>query len=202
MQIYYICSNLTLGVQKGASPIVSFRCRFVLMLFCASSWDLLCLPMSPWPRKPNKGTKLVCRDYLEIYHCLLLISFGKSRFKPAAICDQPFVTTASLILTYCYVTFFTTNLWKDCITIIIKSYASLYMYTFCKSYYYADFSIVWFAIPMLINLEDSMDLLMDLINYIETKAKCRHLKKLTCKRTLRQVFVCLRPTPLLGFGVI
>jgi hypothetical protein len=30
----------------------------------------------------------------------------------------------------------------------------------------------------------------ELINYIDTKAKCRHLKKLTCKGTLRQVFVC------------
>jgi hypothetical protein len=28
-----------------------------------------------------------------------------------------------------------------------------------------------------------------LINYIDTKAKCRHLKKLTCKGTLRQVFI-------------
>ncbi len=28
-----------------------------------------------------------------------------------------------------------------------------------------------------------------LINYIDTKAKCRYLKKLTCKGTLRQVFV-------------
>jgi hypothetical protein len=27
-----------------------------------------------------------------------------------------------------------------------------------------------------------------LINYLDTKAKCRHLKKLTPKRTLRQVF--------------
>ncbi len=35
-------------------------------------------------------------------------------------------------------------------------------------------------------------------NYIDTKAKCRHLKKLTCKGTLRQVFVCLKPPPLLG----
>jgi hypothetical protein len=31
-----------------------------------------------------------------------------------------------------------------------------------------------------------------LINFIETKAKCRHLKKFTCKGTLRQVFICLR----------
>ncbi len=38
-----------------------------------------------------------------------------------------------------------------------------------------------------------------LINYIETTAKCRHLKKWTCKGTLRQVFICLRPPPLLGF---
>ena len=28
-----------------------------------------------------------------------------------------------------------------------------------------------------------------LINYKDTKAKCRHLKKLTCKMTLRQVFI-------------
>jgi hypothetical protein len=28
-----------------------------------------------------------------------------------------------------------------------------------------------------------------LINYKDTKAKCRHLKKLTCKGTLRQVFI-------------
>jgi hypothetical protein len=28
-----------------------------------------------------------------------------------------------------------------------------------------------------------------LINYVDTKAKCRHLKKLTCKGTLRQVFI-------------
>jgi hypothetical protein len=30
---------------------------------------------------------------------------------------------------------------------------------------------------------------LGLINYIDTKAKCRHLKKLTCKGTLRQVFI-------------
>jgi hypothetical protein len=28
-----------------------------------------------------------------------------------------------------------------------------------------------------------------LVNYIDTIAKCRHLKKLTCKGTLRQVFI-------------
>jgi hypothetical protein len=38
-----------------------------------------------------------------------------------------------------------------------------------------------------------------LIDYIDTKAKCRHLKKLNHKGTLRQV--CLRPTSLLGFGL-
>ncbi len=38
-----------------------------------------------------------------------------------------------------------------------------------------------------------------LINYIvDTKAKCRHLKQLICKGTLRQVFICLRSPPLLG----
>ncbi len=30
---------------------------------------------------------------------------------------------------------------------------------------------------------------MDYINYKDTKTKCRHLNKLTCKRTLRQVFI-------------
>jgi hypothetical protein len=34
---------------------------------------------------------------------------------------------------------------------------------------------------------------------IESNAKCRHLKKFTCKGTLQQVFICLRPPPLLGF---
>jgi hypothetical protein len=33
------------------------------------------------------------------------------------------------------------------------------------------------------------------IRLIESNAKCRHLK-LICKRTLRQVFICLRPEPL------
>jgi hypothetical protein len=27
------------------------------------------------------------------------------------------------------------------------------------------------------------------LNYVDTKAKCRHLKNLTCKWTLRQVFI-------------
>jgi hypothetical protein len=36
-----------------------------------------------------------------------------------------------------------------------------------------------------------------LVNYINSKAKFRHLK--TCKWTLRQVFICLRPPLLLGF---
>ncbi len=31
------------------------------------------------------------------------------------------------------------------------------------------------------------------IRLIEGNAKCRHLKKLTCKGTLRHVFICLRP---------
>ncbi len=29
----------------------------------------------------------------------------------------------------------------------------------------------------------------ELINYIDNKAKCRHLKKFTCKGTVRQVFI-------------
>ncbi len=37
------------------------------------------------------------------------------------------------------------------------------------------------------------------IRLIERNAKCCHGKKLTCKGTLRQVFICLRSPPLLGF---
>ncbi len=37
-----------------------------------------------------------------------------------------------------------------------------------------------------------------LINYKDTTAKCRRLKKLT-RKGLRQMFICLRPPPLLGF---
>jgi hypothetical protein len=33
------------------------------------------------------------------------------------------------------------------------------------------------------------------VDCIDTKAKCRHLKKLTCKGTLRQVFICLITPP-------
>ncbi len=33
----------------------------------------------------------------------------------------------------------------------------------------------------------------------ESNAKCRYLKKFTCKGTLRQVFICLRLSPLLDF---
>ncbi len=34
---------------------------------------------------------------------------------------------------------------------------------------------------------------------IESKAKCRHLQKITCKGTLRQMFICLRPPHFLGY---
>ncbi len=36
---------------------------------------------------------------------------------------------------------------------------------------------------------EKMSISHGLINNIETKAKCRHLEKLTCKGTLRQVFI-------------
>ncbi len=36
-------------------------------------------------------------------------------------------------------------------------------------------------------------------NYIDAKATSSHLKKFTCKGTLRHVFICLGPPPLLGF---
>jgi hypothetical protein len=37
------------------------------------------------------------------------------------------------------------------------------------------------------------------IRLIESNAKCRHLKKSSCNGTLRQVYICLRPPPLLSF---
>jgi hypothetical protein len=37
------------------------------------------------------------------------------------------------------------------------------------------------------------------IRLLEGNAKCRHLEKLTYKGTLRQMFICLRPPPLLRF---
>jgi hypothetical protein len=37
------------------------------------------------------------------------------------------------------------------------------------------------------------------IRLMESNGKCRYLKKLTCKETLRQVFICLRTPPLQGF---
>ncbi len=35
------------------------------------------------------------------------------------------------------------------------------------------------------------------IKLIDSNAKCRYLKKLTCKGALRHVFICLRPPPFL-----
>ncbi len=37
-----------------------------------------------------------------------------------------------------------------------------------------------------------------IINYIDTKAKCRNLKICPCKGALRQVFICVRLPPLIG----
>ncbi len=39
-------------------------------------------------------------------------------------------------------------------------------------------------------------------NYIDSKGKCLHLKKFICKGTLKQVFICPRPPPLLGFFIL
>ncbi len=51
--------------------------------------------------KPFGGKELVFkpvwRDSSEIYHCLLLISFCKSWFKPPTIWDQLFLTTVSAL---------------------------------------------------------------------------------------------------------
>jgi hypothetical protein len=40
-----------------------------------------------------------------------------------------------------------------------------------------------------------------LINFVDTKAKFRHLKKFSWKGTFQQVFIRLRPPPLLGFSL-
>jgi hypothetical protein len=47
------------------------------------------------------------------------------------------------------------------------------------------------------------DVLSRKIRLIESIAKCRYLKTLTSKETLRQVFICLRTPPptLLGFSL-
>jgi hypothetical protein len=37
------------------------------------------------------------------------------------------------------------------------------------------------------------------LDTVDTKAKCRHQKYFTCKETFWQVFICLRPPPLLEF---
>ncbi len=47
--------------------------------------------------------------------------------------------------------------------------------------------------------KDGLLVYLGLLNYKDTKEKFCHLKKLTCKGTLRQVFFCLRPPSLLGF---
>jgi len=39
----------------------------------------------------------------------------------------------------------------------------------------------------------SISLTRGKIRLIDGNAKCSHIKKLTCKGTLRQVFICLRP---------
>jgi hypothetical protein len=44
-----------------------------------------------------------------------------------------------------------------------------------------------------------IEIIVRKVRLIESNAKCRYLKIYTCKGTLRQVFICLRPTPLLGF---
>jgi hypothetical protein len=41
----------------------------------------------------------------------------------------------------------------------------------------------------LLVCEPRVDITHGLTNYKDTKAKCRHLKKLACKGTLRQVFI-------------
>ncbi len=54
---------------------------------------------------------------------------------------------------------------------------------------------IFFKLSQLLGNQNAMDQ----FNYIDAKEKCRHLKKLTCKGTLRQMYICLRPPPLLGF---
>ncbi len=48
---------------------------------------------------------------------------------------------------------------------------------------------------LLPKLWRTVQTIQGLINCIGTKSKCRYLIKLTCKETLRQVFICLSYTP-------
>jgi hypothetical protein len=41
--------------------------------------------------------------------------------------------------------------------------------------------------------DDITDYSPRIFSFLEGNAKCRQLKKLTCKRALRQMFICLRP---------
>jgi hypothetical protein len=45
----------------------------------------------------------------------------------------------------------------------------------------------------MFNQYDKLHIRNGLMNYKDTKAKCRHLTKFTYKGTLRQVLICLNP---------
>jgi hypothetical protein len=55
-------------------------------------------------------------------------------------------------------------------------------------------------LSLFIHIEELKKL--GLINYVDTRAKFRHLKNLSVKELLRQVFICLRPPPLIGFYLV
>jgi hypothetical protein len=58
-----------------------------------------------------------------------------------------------------------------------------------KTAYISDYKSALLAASQILLCRMLLGLNQGLINYKETKAKCRHLKKFTCKGTLRQVFI-------------
>ncbi len=68
-----------------------------------------------------------------------------------------------------------------------------YTYSYYNEIHTVVLYIVWY-----VSFPESKNILQHgLTNYINTKPKCLHLKKITRKGTLRQVFNCLRPHPFL-----
>jgi hypothetical protein len=55
---------------------------------------------------------------------------------------------------------------------------------------------VW---TLYLQFEALVALTINYCTYIDTEAKCRHLKTLACKWNLQQVFIFLRPLPILDF---
>ncbi len=75
--------------------------------------------------------------------------------------------------------------------LVYNVHSKLYIYskirTLCKNFS----QMIHIKSQILIGFKDTLP--RRKIRLIEGNAKCRHLKKLSCKGTLRQVFICRRP---------